>query len=214
MALNKTTKVLSVALAMFAIVGMMVVINNQQAFARPAPDAPVGPHVMKINLIGVPNNTDRNCDSGNSKNIYTPIGTDDGGKIRDNPGHQHIFWFLAASNTVTDHCTEGVGVAEDAAEVDIVAGEYVVSVRILGPANDLPKNFLKICSETVTDHNGNIHCVIDEVEIVDTVTRNSGKPVSTTLSKHLFNDAGENSVWSFVNGERFRLAQIDIWELP
>ena len=217
MTLNKTTKGLSFAIAMFAIAGMMVAFNNQEAYARPAPDAPVGDHVMKINLIGVPNATDRNCDNGSSNNIYTPRGTDvDGVKIKDNIKHQHILWNHASPNSVVDHCTEGVGISADEAIVQLEPGNYKVSIRILGPANDVSKNFLKICSETVSSHLDDeiSHCVIEDMEIIDQVNRNSGKPTSTVLPKNLFDDSVEGQVWSTTNGGLFRIAQIDIWELP
>ena len=226
--MNKTTKGISFAVAMFAIAGLMVAFNNQDAYARPAP-AGVGDHVMKINLIGVPNDTDRNCDSGSSSNIYTGIGTDNGDTIDSNKKHQHIIWDHGLSmttgqpvtaNKVVDHCTEFVGEDQDEAIVELLPGNYMVSIRMLGPVNDLPQNFLKICSELVSDHadEDTNHCIVDGVEVddenLDKVQRNGGKPISTTLSKMLFDDSVEDQVWSTTTGNNFKIAQIDLWETP
>jgi len=220
MIMNKTTKGISFAVAMFAIAGMMVAFNNQEAYARP-PLAGVGDHVMKINLIGVPNSTDRNCDSGSSKNIFTPIGTDDGGKVKANPKHQHILWLpnLADTNAVTDHCTEGVGGANTPAEVKLEAGDYKFTIRILGPVNEV-KNFLKYCSElisvhTATESAGEFDCVVDGATVPDTVVKRGGGSPSYTLPKDLFEDPdNEGNIWSFAVGKKFKIAQIDIWEAP
>ena len=215
----KTTKVLSFAVAMFAIAGLMVAFNNQEAYARP-PLAGVGDHVMKINLIGVPNGTDRNCDSGSSKNIYTPIGTDDGGKVKENIRHQHILWAPnTGTNAVTDHCTEGVGDAADEAQVELDGGDYKFTIRILGPANN-GGNFFKYCSELISVHDsteaaGEYDCVVDGSTVPDTVVSRGGGSPSYTIPKTLFEDPdNEGQVWSTATGSGFKIAQIDIWEAP
>ena len=219
MTMNKTTKVLSFGLAMFAIAGLMVAFNNQEAYARP-PVAGVGDHVMKINLIGVPNGTDRNCDSGSNKNIYTLRGTDDGDLVKKNPKHQHILWHHGTTNTVVDHCTEGVGDAGDEAQVDLKEGDYKFTIRILGPANPANNNFLKYCSELISVHdeteaNMEWDCVVDDATVADTtVSRGNGGSPSYTLPKNIFDDDNEDQIWSTATGSGFRLAQIDIWEAP
>ena len=217
--MNKATKGISLAIVMFAIAGLMVAFNNQEAYARP-PLAGVGDHVMKINLIGVPNGTDRNCDSGGSKNIYTPIATFvDGKKVKETIGHQHILWLpnLPDTNAVTDHCTEGVGGADTPAEVKLEAGDYKFTIRILGPANEI-KNFLKYCSELISVHETTeaameFDCVVDGATVDDTTVNRGGGGPSYTLPKDLFEDPDtEGQVWSFVTGSKFKIAQIDIWE--
>lgn len=205
---------------MFAIAGLMVSFNNQEAYARP-PLEGVGDHVMKINLIGVPNDTDRNCDSGSSNNIYTPIGNDDDGKVKENIHHQHILWApsVADSNNVTDHCTEDVGDADTPAQVNLEGGDYKMTIRILGPANN-GGNFLKYCSELISVHaqteaDEEYDCVVDGETVDDTVVSRGGGSPSYTIPKDLFEDPdNEGQVWSLATGSGFKIAQIDIWEAP
>lgn len=200
--MNKTAKFLSITVAMFAIVGLFGVLNNQ-AYARPDPGYPVGDHVMTIHLKGVPNDTDRNCDNGSSNNIYTMYDTNKG-DIQVN--HQHILWNHADTNAVTDHCTENVGDVSDPAEVDLQNGSYVYTLRILGPNKDT--NTFTYCSQTQFTHDNEEHCVLDT-----TVVRDNGNP-KFTIPQNIFSDEFDGEVWSFVTGSDFRNAQIDIWEAP
>ena len=117
-----TRTILAFSLAAVFAVSMIFATTAfpaQQAFARPDPGFAVGDHVMKINLKGVPNTTNRACDTSSSNNIYTPSGTDDGTAIP--AGHQHIQWSHATTNTVVDHCTEALD--GDYAKVDLKRSE-------------------------------------------------------------------------------------------
>lgn len=181
-------------LATFALVST----PEQQAFARPDPGFAVGDHVMKINLKGVPNDTNRACDNSSSNNIYTPRGTDDGTPIP--AGHQHIQWHLGATNTVVDHCTEDLD--GDYALVDLKDGTYVYTIRMLGK----PDGAIRFCSQIVSLHNAETHCILDTV-----VVREKGTPKFTIPTK-IFDDTLEDIIWSLVANDKFRNAQIDIWE--
>ena len=200
--------ILATSLAAVFAVSMIFAIGQlttQQAFARPDPGFAVGDHVMKINLKGVPNTTNRACDTSSSNNIYTPSGTDDGTAIP--VGHQHIQWHHATTNTVVDHCTEALD--GDYAKVDLKDGTYIFTIRMLGP----PDSAIRYCSQisslhTVVVVEGDTHCVLD----ID-VVREKGTP-KFTIPKNVFDDAFEDQIWSLVASDKFRNAQIDIWEAP
>jgi len=194
-----TTLTAALAATLLATLAL-VSTPEQQAFARPLPADPVGDHVMKINLKGVPNTTNRSCDTSSSNNIYTPFGTDDGTDIP--AGHQHIQWHLGTTNTVVDHCTEAID--DDYAMVDLDAGSYVYTIRLLGPVKDT--NNLRFCSQVVSLHNEETHCILDT-----NVVREKGTP-KFTIPKAIFDDVNEDQIWSLVTGNDFRNAQIDIWE--
>lgn len=176
----------------------MISISDQQAFARPQPDVAVGDHIMKINLKGVPNTTNRACDQSNSNNIYTPFGTDDGTKIP--AGHQHIRWHHATDNRVIDHCTEAID--GDYAGVNLQDGTYVYTIRMLGP----PDGKIRFCSQIESLHNDETHCILD-TEVI----REKGKP-KFTIPKNIFDDQFEDQIWSLVANGKFRNVQLDIWE--
>jgi len=180
---------------------------EQQAFARPDPGPSVGDHVMKINLKGVPNTTNRACDTSSSNNIYTPFGTDVGGDI-GSISHQHIEWLLGTTNKVVDHCTEALDT--DPAQVNLDSRvAYVYTIRLLGPVSDT--NNLRFCSDIIDVHNAGTHCVLGETNVLrDT----GGTPQFTIPAKKIFDDANKDQVWSLVTGTDFRNAQIDIWEAP
>lgn len=195
--------IMTAALAATLFAALALVTPEQQAFARPSPGSDpefaVGDHVMKINLKGVPNTTNRACDNSSSNNIYTPFGTDDGTDIP--VGHQHIRWHLGDTNTVVDHCTEAID--GDYAKVDLNAGTYVFTIRLLGPVKDT--NNLRFCSQIESLHNEE-HCILD----ID-VVRQKGTP-KFTVPDAIFDDVNEDQIWSLVTGTDFRNAQIDIWE--
>ena len=191
---------LTAALAATLLATLALATPEQQAFARPLPADPVGDHVMKINLKGVPNDTNRACDNSSSNNIYTPRGTDDGTAIP--VGHQHILWHHSTTNVVVDHCTEGLD--GDQAQVDLKDGTYVYTIRMLGK----PDGAIRFCSQIVSLHNADTHCILDTV-----VVRGTGKP-TFTIPKNVFDDQYEDQIWSLVANGDFRNAQIDIWEAP
>ena len=60
--MNKTTKTLSLTVAMFAIVGMVGVFSNSQVFADPAPEGTK--KVYQFNIIARPNPYNGNCGEG------------------------------------------------------------------------------------------------------------------------------------------------------
>lgn len=194
---------LTAALAATLIATLALVSTpEQQAFARPPLDDPttVGDHVMKINLKGVPNTTNRACDGSSSNNIYTPFGT-------NFAGHQHILWdhFETTANVVVDHCTEALD--GDAAKVELLPGVYVFTIRMLGP----PTAEIKYCSQLISIHDDpDTHCVLGDFIIVP---GHIGKP-GYTVPKNLFDDATEDQIWSLIANTKFRNAQIDIWEAP
>ncbi|MGH9923415.1 MAG: hypothetical protein ACRD38_11755 [Nitrososphaerales archaeon] len=169
------------------------------AYARP-PVAGVGDHVMKINLKGVPNDSNRACENSSSNNIYTMFDTDTGELIP--PGHQHILWHHSTTNAVVDHCTENID--DDLAQVDLKKGTYVFTIRILGPLSQ--ENKIRYCSQTVDTHTAETHCLLVVEEV-----RSKGKP-TFTVPDDIFDDPNIDQIWSFVTGSKFRNAQIDIWK--
>jgi len=114
----------------------------------------------------------------------------------------------AGINVVVDHCTEHVGTVGDRAELWLAdpAGEpdlgFIMTIRMLGP----PTGDLKFCSQKFSLHEDlETHCVLD------TIKGHQGKP-SFTIPKAVFDDKTENQVWSVDGADKFRNAQIDIWQ--
>jgi len=192
--MNKTTKVLSFTVAMFAIAGLMVAFNNQVAYARPDPGLGFDvEHVMKINLKGVPTDGDAKC-SGNSNNIYMHVPTG---------GHQHVDVTHGDFNHVTDNCTRNIDGDRAGLTLDDPGTEYWMTIRHLGsPASDL-----KFCSQTKLIHDGDPldHCVLSSIDT------HNGKPKFSVPGK-VFDEALEDQTWNFDGNSKFRNAQIDIWK--
>ncbi len=208
MTMNKTTKALSFAVAMFAIAGLMVAFTNQEAYARPQPtEFEVKEHVMKINLKGTPNPNDAKCkdieDGVNNiaNNIYMFVPTDTRGGNHDHVDVEQNDDF----NRVTDNCTESIDNDRATLEIDTssIPDGYMlfVTLRMLGP----PAGDLKFC-----DQKFSLHEVPDTHCDLALLNPHSGKP-TFQLNKKLFDDDLEDQVWSLSGNGKFRIAQIDIW---
>jgi len=169
----------------------LVPLADQQAYARPDPGLGFDvDHVMKINLKGVPTEGDAKCD-GNSNNIYMYVPTKQ---------HQHVQVTHSDQNKVTDNCTENIDGNWAGVDLDDPDTQYYLTIRQLGPqASDL-----KFCSQTLTDHQEEEHCILSSVD------SHSGKPKFTFTGK-VFDEAGEDQVWNFDGNGKFRIAQLDIW---
>ena len=193
--MNKTTKGISFAVAMFAIAGLMVAFNNQEAYARPDPDIGFDvEHVMKINLKGVPTAGDAKC-SGNSNNIYMHVPT---------RGHQHVDVVRNTDgiNKVTDNCMKNIDNSRAEVTLDEDGETFFLTIRLLGS----PASELKFCSQVFSDHENELtdHCILD------VVVAHNGKPVFD-FKGTVFSDAFEDEVWNFEGNGKFRIAQLDIW---
>ena len=207
--MNKTTKVLSLATAMFAIIGMTGM--SSQAFANnheTVPDQPK-PDLVKLatyNLIAHPNavETDGKCLGNNSNNIHTVRGA----------GHEHIRWHQGDNNTVVDHCTDSIDGDDALVNIDLSGleiEEVVYTVQLLGK----PDGTLNFCTMVAYEHDdpeNYDHCIID-TDDGQHIKRGKGNP-GFTIPKQLFSEKYEDEVWSASIGQDLRLAKISVWIQP
>ena len=198
--MNKTTKTLSVAIAMFAIVGMMGVFNNE-AFANPKGIPQDETVVKKINFIARPDTSQGfpNCGNGDNK-IWTVQGK----------RASHIGWFLNTANTqpvtIIDCYTESMDGDDAQIELD-QAGVYNIYVVIRAGAPDDAEKQLKFCIQTRTQEDSDTHqidrlCLVDEI----TVTKKTGGE-HTKLSSKIFKDSNEEIVYHTDQATKFKHAQ-------
>ena len=197
MYMNKTTKTLSLAVAMFAMVGMIGVFSNSQVFADPAPEGTK--KVFQFNIIARPNPYTGNCGEGDR--IFVEAGA-------KGLKHAHINiveageWDVSDCNATGHHRGEltfdGTGTFEVYA---ISHGKPGTSIDIC--LSDRPTHDAEGEDGTVPfdEH----ECLIDVV----TIKRESGKSSFSADLRALFLD---DSVWSLdVNGNakiQFRVYKV------
>ena len=209
MKLNKTTKTVSLAVAMFAIVGMMGVLNNE-ALANP-PGIPNDETVVKrINFIARPDTSNGfpQCGNGDNK-IWTVQGN----------RASHIGWFLNTANTqpvtITDCYTESMDGDDAQIELDR-AGVYNIYVRILAGAPGDAEKQLKFCIQTRTleddpQHQDDKLCLLDQFTVKEpiTVKKKTGGE-HTKLTAKIFKDSAEEIVYHIDQATKFKHAQLVI----
>jgi len=201
--MNKTTKGISLAVAMFAIVGMMIAFDNNDAFANPKGIPQDEQIVKKINFIAKPTaakNGDPKCGNGDNK-IWTLQGK----------RSSHIGWFLNLDNkqpvTITDCLTESIDGTDATIELD-KAGVYNIYVVIRAGAPDDAEKKLTFCIQTRTQEDSFDHqtlelCLVDTIEV-----KKKGGGEHTKLSSKIFKDSNEEIVYHTDQATKFKHAQI------
>ncbi|MGI0041575.1 MAG: hypothetical protein ACRD94_06390 [Nitrosopumilaceae archaeon] len=208
--MNTTTKVLSLAVAMFAIVGMMGFGN--QAFAGNGNGAPSGPH-YNLNIIGVPKDKTADMTGNNGHRIFVPLSGSC--KINLSPGD---FKVLDAN------CTDGPSAFQlpNPDTNNDGTTSYSVYARALGKPGGS-----SITTTCFTDAAGDRFCSVFTMVLV----RDTGQSKFTNVSrellfvfldtdgdgtvdvrKALFSDAADY-FWDYDNNG-LKLAQLRFYEIP
>jgi len=207
--MNKTTKILSLAVATFAIVGMIGVFNSQ-AFANP-PGAPDGKLQFKFNIIAAPVGWSGNLPDNNGHKIITERGAN----------NQHILWTLCLADVgqkskdcgpghnnfnthIEDHATEAIDGTEAEIHID-EANKYEVWVRIHGKNGGT----LSICSAIKTDHDDPLkhdECLLGFVNL-----EKKGAVSNFKFPNKLFHDINEDILWHLNSNNDFRIAEVRLY---
>jgi len=206
--MNTTTKILSLAIAMFAIVGMMG-FNNQ---ALAGNGAPSGPH-YNLNIIGVPKGKTADMTGSQGHTIFVPLD----GRCRIN--------LTEGDYEVRDrNCTDGPALFAlpnpDLNNDGITA--YSVYARALGKPGGSSTTTTCFDDAGTTD----TYCSIYQMVLV----RDTGKSSFTNVSKELlyvyvdtngdgtveriplFSDAADAYFWDYDN-RGLKLAQLRFYEI-
>ena len=193
MSMNKTTKTLSLAVAMFAIVGMVGVFSNSQVFADPAPEGTE--KVYQFNLIARPNTYDGGCGEGNRMFVEADA------------RHAHVAIVGGSEWNVTDcNATSGN------------KGELTVdgtgTFAVYAIAHGKPGTGLDICADLRSVHDedelaGDEHeCLVGTFDI----KREKGKSHMKLVPAALFDTSLEDVIWSLdVHGNakiQFRVYEV------
>jgi len=195
--MNKTTKTLSLAVATFAIVGMVGVFSNSQVFADPAP--PGTEKVYQFNIIARPNPYTGNCGEGDR--IFVEAGA-------KGLKHAHINILEAGEWDVSDCNATGNNRGE-------LHFDGTGTFQVFAISHGKPGTSIDICMQlrAVHDPEGgdgtvpfNDHeCLVGVIEI----KRDAGKSRFSVDLRALFLD---DSVWSLdVNGNakiQFRIYEV------
>jgi len=201
MTMNKTTKVLSLAVAMFAIVGMTGVFSGE-AFANPKGVPNNLKKDFSFQYIAVPEGTFPSC--GNGKVIYTERGN----------AHDHIDFILQTEHQshIEDCTSSSIDAPRASVHVD-TADKYFVYVRLLGPPTG--DNTLDICAELKSVHDADDElshlCLLGSISL----DRSFAKKFKNVLSedglninlKKLFADSLDDVTFSLDKGTGFKHAQ-------
>jgi hypothetical protein len=168
--MNKTTKVLSMAVAMFALVGMIGGIGSQ-VFADPAPDGTK--KVYQFNMIAKPNSFEGNC--GNGDRIF--IDTDDRSsrlQITENGE-----WDVLDCNATSDQ-TAKLGIDG--------AGDYI----LYAIAHGKPGTGIDVCADYISEYDGDGDlCEVGTFSI----KRDGGKSQMKLVPSELFDISLEDVIW-------------------
>jgi len=210
MLMQKITKVLSLALLMFAMTGMLGVFNSK-AFAGheefPEEDKPDLELLLKFNLVAHPKGgveTDGKCLGNSSKVVHTVRGA----------GHEHIQFHQGMNNKVVDHCTDSIDGNDALVNIDLTGleiEEVVYAIQLLGkPGGKL--NFCTMISIEHDDPDNFTHCVI-HTDSGEHIKRDKGKP-GFTVPKQLFAEKSKNQTWSSALGDDLRLAKVYVFVQP
>jgi hypothetical protein len=197
--LNRTQKTLSLAVATFAIVGMIGVLNNTQVFADPAPTG--YQKVYQFNMIDRPNDYTGGCGDGNRLFVN-----------HEDDKHAHVdiinsnFWDVTDCNATGGHHGE---ITFDG------TGTYLVGVKMVGK----PDTSFRICTtndrlpvgddpahddtESIDEHD----CILDVV-----IVREKGKPKIKIDLQALFDPALTNEIWSVESNGQAK-AQFIVYKL-
>ena len=168
--MQQKAKILSLAVAMFAIVGMMGFTTSALAVPQPEPG---NTKVYQFNLIARPNNYDGGCGEGNR--IF--VNADDtSSQIRVWEGTQ---WNITDCNATDDR--------RGALEVD-GTGTFIVYAI----AHGKPGTSISICADYISEYDGDGDlCEVGTFSI----TREGGKSQFKLVPAELFDAELEDIIW-------------------
>jgi len=171
--MNKVSKSIFFAIAMFAVVGMMGFTTS--AFAAPQPE-PGKNKVFQFNLIARPNNYDGGCGEGNR--IF--VNADDSSsriRVTDDPDTNQ--WNILDCNA-TDDRTALIEVDE--------TGDYIVYAI----AHGKPGTGISICADYVSEYDGDGDlCEVGTFSI----NRDGAKSQFKLVPSELFDPTLEDIIW-------------------
>jgi len=205
--MNKTTKVLSLAVAMFAIAGMTGVFSGE-AFANPKGVPNDLKKDFSFQYIAIPEGTIPSC--GNGKVIYTERGN----------SHDHIDFILQTEhkNHIEDCTSSSVEAPRATVHID-TADKYFVYVRLLGPPT--ADNKLDICAELKAHHDADNElshlCLLGNISLDRSQSKNfknvlSEDGLNINLKKR-FADSLDDVTFSLDKGTGFKHAQFFLFQL-
>ncbi|MFB5610762.1 MAG: hypothetical protein ACE5RT_03045 [Nitrosopumilaceae archaeon] len=176
---NKTQKTLSLAVAMFAIVGMMGVFSNHEAFANPKTEDGnkiEGKKVFNWMLIGRPNSYDGGCGDGNRIFVDADSKRE---SIRVEDGEK---WNVTQCN----------GTGNNQAVIESAdAGSYTVYAVAKGKPGTGVKLSCDVDDPTSDDPDDKL-CEITDFEI----RKEGGKTQFKVVPTQLFDASLENIIWT------------------
>ena len=188
--MNKTTRVLSITIAMFAVVGMMSAFNTQVFAAPPGVGEEAGKKVYQFNMIGRPNAFSGGCGEGNR--VF----------VEADDKHAHMVITDGDKWNVTD-CNGTGGQRAELTTAD--AGQYVVYAVAKGK----PGTGISVCADYLETHDieGDL-CEIGTFEI----KKDGGKTNFSLVPAKYFDASLEDLIWSIdVNGQakiQFRVYEL------
>lgn len=168
--MQQKTKALSLAVAMFAIVGMMGFTTSALAVPQPEPG---NTKVYQFNMIARPNNYDGGCGDGNR--IF--VNADDrSSQIRVFEGTQ---WNVIDCNATADRRAD--------LEVDGVG-----TFKVYAIAHGKPGTGISICADYISDYVGDGGlCLVGTF----TISREGGKSAFKLVPAELFDASLEDIIW-------------------
>jgi len=184
MTLNKTTKILSFAILMFAMIGMTGITSESALAVKPGNGAGgVGKNGYQLNLIGM-NSGDKltNDGTGNGHRIFIPL-----------DGHTRILLTEGPFAVLDGDGTDGVAAFRlPAPEIDcpieaedddpcFAEGNYTVHIRVLGKPGD--GRFMMLTCQTQAD--GTELCSTDGAVDVTNANGPGKKAKFTNVTKKL-----------------------------
>lgn len=167
--MNKITKAFSMAVVMFAIVGMSGALGTQ-VFADPAPDGTK--KVYQFNIIAKPNSFEGNC--GNGDRVFIDA-NDKSSRLQIHGGDE---WNVTDCNATSDR-TAVLEIEE--------AGDYVVYAI----AHGKPGTQLDVCADYIS---GDLEDDLCEVGTFS-IKRDTGKSQMKLVPSELFDTSLEDIIW-------------------
>jgi len=181
MAMNKTTKVLSFAIIMVAMIGMTGVTT--QAFAAGNNAGGVGKGGYQLNLIGMDKNDKLSNDDNNGHRIFVNLNGHTKIKLQEGP-----FEVIDADGTDNDGATFQLPYPGncDTTDFSLCDLDYSVYMRVLGKPSDNPYEIVT-CADELVDLDGDGLANECSVETVSLPSANGkGKNAKfTDVSKEL-----------------------------
>ena len=188
-------KSLSAALAVLTVAAMFTVLAAGSATARPPGITDVGKKLANFNIIATPNEwvADDSLCPNNGARMFFRRGTSP--------------WTITWNFDPTVHGFSIVdcdGTTDKTAVVQQDAGTNVaIFVRVVGPQSS---SLGLVCTD-VLDVNLVNSCLLG------TYNLSKGKTF-TKVTTHLFDDALSQVLWTLDPSTKFRIAQVDVYELP